>query len=462
VSLHDIAERGSGVNHILIRGASEHNLKDVDVDIPRDALVVITGISGSGKSSLAFDTVYREGQRRFMESLSSYARQFLGRMDKPRVERLDGLSPTLCIDQKTVNRNPRSTVGTITEILDHLRLLMARLGQPHCPECGLEITVSSAEQIVDRILIEAAGKRLHVMAPIVWDRKGEYRHELAQALENGFIRARIDGEVRSLEEDIQLARYEKHTIELVVDRLKARADRRDRLVEAVEAALSQADDLVTVLMDEEHRVFSAARSCPEHGVAIPELEPRLFSFNAPQGACDLCQGLGFLEDFDVDLLIDKTAPIIDALTVLNEDARLPFTTLSRPTLRVVCKKLNIDLHRPWADLSTDEEEALLWGADVRYKVVREKESAEGTRTAKSDRLWAGILPLVRRSYKWSKFKRLGACRRRVRCPECKGKRLNPIALAVDFRGQNINALCAMTVQDAAVFFDAVCLKEGVE
>ncbi|MGB0641447.1 MAG: excinuclease ABC subunit UvrA, partial [Myxococcota bacterium] len=308
---------GGIVDHIRIRGAAEHNLKEISVDIPRDSLVVITGLSGSGKSSLAYDTVYQEGQRRFMESLSSYARQFLGQMEKPRVERVDGLSPTLSIDQKTVNRNPRSTVGTITEILDHLRLLMARLGTPKCPICSREISVLSAAQIADRILQTAPEAKLHIMSPIVWDRKGEYRKELREALQDGFIRARIDGELRSLEDDIQLARYEKHTIELVVDRLRAKMDRRPRLIEAIETALEHGNDKVTVLIEDAHHVFSAARSCPDHGISIPEMEPRLFSFNAPQGACETCNGLGKLEDFDLDRLIDVNAGFMDFLPVLE-------------------------------------------------------------------------------------------------------------------------------------------------
>ena len=293
------------MDQIRIQGAEEHNLTGFDIEIPRNRLVVITGLSGSGKSSLAFDTVYQEGQRRFMESLSSYARQFLGQMEKPKVDRVDGLSPTLSIDQKTVNRNPRSTVGTITEILDHLRLLMARLGTPRCPVCFTEISTLSAGQIADRILTDSPTAKLHVMAPVVWDRKGEHRKLLKDALGNGFIRARVNGEVRSLEEEISLARYEKHTIEIVIDRLRATPEKRGRLVEAIETGLSMADGLLTVLVEDEHRVFSAARSCPDHGISIPEMEPRMFSFNAPQGACETCNGLGRLEDFNLDKLLNR-------------------------------------------------------------------------------------------------------------------------------------------------------------
>ena len=448
------------MDHIRIQGASEHNLKDVNIDIPRNQLVVITGLSGSGKSSLAFDTVYQEGQRRFMESLSSYARQFLGQMEKPRVDRVDGLSPTLSIDQKTVNRNPRSTVGTITEILDHLRLLMARLGTPRCPICYTEISTLSAAQIADHILTDHPDTRLHIMAPIVWGRKGEYRKELREALQEGFIRARIDGELRSLEEDIQLARYEKHTIELVVDRLKSRSDRRGRLIEAIEMSLAKTDGLVTVLIDDHHQVFSAARSCPTHGISIPEMEPRLFSFNAPQGACETCNGLGKLEDFNLDRLIDVNAGLMDFLTVLEDDIRLPFTTLSRSTLEQVGKKLGIDPDTPFKDLSTDFQQALLMGADVTYVVERARD--DGSRKSSSRTTWAGVLPVVRRSWKWSKMNRLKACRDSVVCPDCAGQRLNPMALAVEFRGQGMTALSQMTISDAHAFFTGLTLEGETE
>jgi excinuclease ABC subunit A len=451
---------GGIVDHIRIRGAAEHNLKDINVDIPRDSLVVITGLSGSGKSSLAYDTVYQEGQRRFMESLSSYARQFLGQMEKPRVERVDGLSPTLSIDQKTVNRNPRSTVGTITEILDHLRLLMARLGTPKCPICDHEISVLSPAQIADRILKTSPEAKLHVMSPIVWDRKGEYRKELREALQDGFIRARIDGELRSLEDDIQLARYEKHTIELVVDRLRAKIDRRPRLIEAIETALEHGNEKVTVLIEDTHHVFSAARSCPEHGISIPEMEPRLFSFNAPQGACETCNGLGKLEDFDLDRLIDVNAGFMDFLPVLEGDVRLPFTTLCRPTLKQIGEKLGINPQTPFKELTTEQQSALLYGADVTYKTERERD--DGKRKSTSRVTWSGVLPAVRRSWKWSKMKRLGAQRTSVVCPDCHGHRLNSIARAVDFRGKNITDLSVMTINDARSFFAHIDLEGETE
>ncbi|MDG1479006.1 MAG: excinuclease ABC subunit UvrA [Myxococcota bacterium] len=444
-------------DQIKVIGAREHNLKGVSVDLPRDSLVVITGLSGSGKSSLAFDTIYQEGQRRFMESLSAYARQFLGQMTRPQVERVDGLSPTLCIDQKTVNRNPRSTVGTVTEILDHLRLLLARLGTPRCPICLETIQSLAPGQIADHLTRLALGKRLIVMAPVVVDRKGEYRKELAEALASGFLRARIDGEMCSLEDDITLARYEKHTIELVTDRISVRPEVRPRLVEAIERSLALSDGVVTVLLDGVHRTFSSRRACPTHGVSIPEMEPRLFSFNAPQGMCTDCSGIGWLEDFDIDLLIDPDAKPHLALRLLQETERVPFSSLSRDVVKSVCRKLKISLRTPWRDLTDTQQRALLLGADVKYTVKRQSESG---RTSVSTRTWKGFMGAVRHVWHFTHLKRLTAYRRRVSCPGCAGKRLNPIALAVDFRGQNIATLSAMNIDDADAFFASVDLSKS--
>jgi excinuclease ABC subunit A len=345
--------------HILIRGAHEHNLRHIDVDLPRDALVVVTGVSGSGKSSLAFDTLYQEGQRRFLESLSPYARQFLGQMERPAVDRVEGISPTLSIDQKTVNRNPRSTVGTITEVYDHLRLLYARLGTPRCPECLRAIARRSPSDLADQLLRESEGQRAHVLAPVVKDRKGEYRAELEKWVKDGWLRARIDGTVMLLEEAPALARYEKHTIELVVDRLTLSLHDRSRLVEAIERALRLGDGVVSVLVGDVWTVHAIERACPVHGISIPEMEPRLFSFNAPQGACTTCSGIG---------------------KVIQVGKRL-------------------------------------------VPAPREAES-----------------PLV--------------------CPSCTGRRLNPIALAVDFRGKGIDEASRMSVEDARTFFEGVTLTEN--
>ena len=466
---------------IVVSGAREHNLRDVDVELPRDAMTVITGVSGSGKSSLAFDTVYQEGQRRFLESLSSYARQFLGSMEKPQVDRVEGLSPTLCIDQKTVNRNPRSTVGTVTEILDHLRLLFARLGTPRCPVCERAIESLSPGQIADAVLRDHPGARLHVLAPIVQDRKGEYRKELAEALRDGFLRARIDGELHSLEEPPALARYEKHTIELVVDRLKARPDSRPRLVEAVERALRLSGELVSFLVDvprarrtqgepgeeaappaePQHRLFSSQRTCPDHGISIPEMEPRLFSFNAPQGMCEGCSGIGYLEDFDLELLIDPDARYDQALRPLQEDERLPFSTLSRDAVRQVGKQLGIaSVKTCWKDLPDEAFEALLFGRkdlSYRYEKTTTDESSGRSRTRKGERGWSGFLPIVQHVWHFTHLKRLAQYRRRQVCPQCRGARLNAVARAVDFRGKHVHELTTLSIEDLQAFFSGVRL-----
>jgi excinuclease ABC subunit A len=466
-------------DQIVVVGAQEHNLKGIDVSIPRDRLVVVTGLSGSGKSSLAFDTIYQEGQRRFMESLSSYARQFLGSMEKPRVERVEGLSPTLCIDQKTVNRNPRSTVGTITEILDHLRLLMARLGTPRCPVCKDPIARASPGQIADQILRTSLDARLHVMAPIVRDRKGEYRKELAGALADGWLRARVDGVLYTLEDGIpELARYEKHTIELVVDRLRARPDDRARLVEAVERAVGMAEGRVSLLVDapkskatersetqaaeaERHeptyQLHNTDRSCPRHGISISEMEPRLFSFNAPQGMCTSCSGIGWTEDFDLDLLLDADAKIDRCLVPLQGDERLPFSSLSRGVVAKIAKKLGIPKKTLLRDLDAETRKRLLYGdPELRYEVTHER---EGHRSV-SERSWAGLVTSVGHVWRYTHLKRLGAYRRRQPCPDCDGARLNPVALAVDFRGQNIASLTAMTVAESGDFFRSVRLTKS--
>ena len=453
-------------NHetIRIQGACEHNLDNVDVEIPRDQLTVVTGLSGSGKSSLAFDTIYREGQRRYLESLSAYARQFLGQVHRPAVDSIEGLSPTLCIDQKTVNRNPRSTVGTITEVLDHLRLLMARLGTPHCPVCQREISRSSPEEIAAAVLREAGddGKgRLWVMAPIVQDRKGEYRRELADALADGFVRARIDEQMRDLDQEIQLARYEKHTIELVVDRLRGREERKPRLTEAIEHALRLTDDSVSFLVQKSqdetptHRLFSAARTCPVHGVSFPELEPRLFSFNAPQGMCERCSGIGWLEDFDPHLLLDPEAPPSLALRPLQKKERIPFSSLSREVVDTVCRKLDIPTDALWNELSSHQQEQLLNGADVQYQTTRES----GGRRSASTRTWAGFLPATRHIWHFTRLPSLAPFRRRVVCPDCDGKRLNPMSLSVLFREHSIGEFTEMTIEQANSFFSSLTLQQ---
>ncbi|RMF73142.1 MAG: excinuclease ABC subunit A, partial [Acidobacteria bacterium] len=296
---------------IIVRGAAEHNLKRIDVEIPRDRLVVITGVSGSGKSSLAFDTIYAEGQRRYVESLSAYARQFLELMHKPEVESIEGLSPAISIEQKTTSRNPRSTVGTVTEIYDYLRVLFARVGRPHCPSCGRPVVRQTVQEIVDRILALPEGSRVGILAPVVRDRKGHYRRDLAAWAARGFVRARIDGEVVDLDQPPELDKRRKHTIEVVVDRIAVRESSRGRLADSVETALKLADGLVRVVpRDGAEQLYSERLSCPDCDVSLPELEPRSFSFNSPYGACPTCSGLGIHREFDPDrLIIDPDAPL---------------------------------------------------------------------------------------------------------------------------------------------------------
>ena len=453
----------SGPDCISIVGARQHNLKDVDIDIPRDSLVVVTGLSGSGKSSLAFDTIYQEGQRRFMESLSAYARQFLGKMEKPQVDHVEGLSPTLSIDQKTVNRNPRSTVGTVTEILDHLRLLMARLGVPRCPKCSQEITVLSPGQITEDLLTRRPGARLVVMAPIVRDRKGEYRKELAELQTQGWVRVRVDGEIRRLdEEEIRLARYEKHTLEVVLDRTKVQPESKERVREAVERGLEMAKGVVTALIQREdqgwdHATWSSDRACPDHpDVAVPELEPRLFSFNAPQGACPLCNGLGALEGFDVDRLLEPNRPLLEAFRPLGPGGRIPFSTVNKEILEDLGQRIGADLTASWAEQTPEVQNFFLLGEGpsltYRYTKVR-----DNGRVDKGVRPWRGLLHTLERVWRFTHHKPLRAWRTRRICPDCDGTRLNPIARAVDFQGQGLADLVSMSVDDAAAFFATVRL-----
>jgi excinuclease ABC subunit A len=441
--------------HIVVQGAREHNLQGVDVALPRDALTVITGLSGSGKSSLAFDTLYQEGQRRYLESLSAYARQFLGKMEKPLVERVDGLSPTLAIDQKGINRNPRSTVGTVTEILDHLRLWMARLGTPHCPVCGEPIHRSTPAQLADHLLATHAGAQAVVMGPMVRERKGEYRRELSDLLAQGYTRARIDGELKRLDRPIELGRYEKHSIEVVMDRLLIDGGERERLLEALERGLAMGDGVVTVLLDQQHHSFSTELGCPEHSVFLPELEPRLFSFNTPQGACPECEGLGWLEAFDPELLIDVEAPTIEACLAMR-NGHMPFvTTVDQGVLRQVLDLLQADPQRPWRDQPAAIQQAMLHGAELDYSVVK---TGSG-RPKRVTRRWKGLLHILDRIWHFTRHGPLEAFRTRAPCRSCGGARLNPLARAVSFQGHNLPMLASLSVGRARAFFDEVRLPE---
>ncbi len=448
---------------IVIRGASEHNLQNLDLTLPRDALVTFTGVSGSGKSSLAFDTLFREGQRRFLESLSSYARQFVGRMEKPAVESVTGLSPTISIDQKTVNRNPRSTVGTITEVYDYLRLLFARLGTPHCVQCGKELRAQTADQIVDSVLKEFPGERCLVLAPVVRDRKGHYRKELDSYRQKGFVRARVDGVVRRLDEKIELHRYRRHTIELVIDRLVLQEDRRHRLAEAVEAALKLSDGQMSVLVGTElHREFSSSLSCTACGIGLPELEPRLFSFNSPHGACPECNGLGQLRRIDPDKVIDPSLSIRGgALRVMTKTGYLPYVKLNASALESLAKQLDIDLDLPWKKLAKSKRDRLLHGSNKKVRIRFQHESKSGRMSVKGfdHRAIPGILAAMTQAWERSHPRHLEKFLSELTCEECEGGRLRAEARAVTFRGAPISEFAEETIEESARFFDELELGE---
>ena len=352
---------------IVVAGAREHNLKDVTVELPRDALVVITGLSGSGKSSLAFDTIYAEGQRRYVESLSAYARQFLGQMDKPDVDSIEGLSPAISIDQKTTSRNPRSTVGTVTEIYDYLRLLWARIGKPHCYNCGREIHAQSAEQIIDQIMAFEDGTRFMVMAPIVRGRKGEYGKQFEELRAEGFTRVKVDGELRLLEEKIELDKKYKHDISVVVDRLVMQRDRRKRLADSVETAVALADGILEVETlprdgsEGEIRTFSEKFACLHCGISMPELEPRMFSFNSPHGACQRCTGLGTQMEIDPDLVVP------DPSMTLGEGAVLPWSSGAsgyyEQITQAIADRYEVNLECPWEALPQEAQDLFLYGTN---------------------------------------------------------------------------------------------------
>jgi len=447
---------------IVIRGAREHNLKGVDLRLPRDALITFTGVSGSGKSSLAFDTIFREGQRRFLESLSSYARQFVGRMEKPKVDSIQGLSPTLSIDQKTVNRNPRSTVGTVTEVYDYLRLLFARLGTPHCVGCGRVLKAQTADQMAETLLRDAPGARCQVLAPVVRGRKGHYRKELEQWRRKGFVRARIDGELKRLDEPLDLARYETHTIELVVDRIVLDADKRGRIAEALESALRWADGQVSALVEPEGQKarlveFSARLACPTCGLGLPELEPRLFSFNSPHGACPECNGLGSSMSVDPKKVVPDPSKTIreGALAIMTKTGYLPYVRLRMDALGSLGRRFGFKLDQPWRSLTDAQKKLLLYGSgDDAIKIRFEYQSASSGFTIKGEdrRPLAGIIPAMEEVWRESHPRHLQKFMAEQTCRGCGGARLRKEALAVHFRDQPITHFATMGVDAAAAAF----------
>lgn len=455
-------------NCIRIRGANEHNLKNVDVDIPRDALVVFTGLSGSGKSSLAFDTIYAEGQRRYMESLSSYARQFLGQMEKPNVEKIEGLSPAISIDQKSTNRNPRSTVGTVTEIYDYFRLLYARIGIPHCPNCGKEIKKQSVDQMVDQIMALPEGTRLQLLAPVVRGRKGRHEKVLERAARSGYVRVRIDGNLYELAENIQLDKNIKHNIEIVVDRLIVKPGIERRLTDSIENVLNLSEGLLFVERvgsDEEMLTFSQSFSCPDCGVSIDEIEPRSFSFNNPFGACPECYGLGYKMEFDSDLMIpDRTLSINQgAITVLGWQSCQQPGSFANAVLQALAKEYHFDLDTPFGEYPQKIQDILLHGTGGKEVLVY----YEGQRgKGQYPIAFEGLIRNVERRYRetgsdatkqeYETFMRITPCRL------CKGQRLKKEALAVTVCGKNIYEITSMFIGELSQFLQDMKLTAQQE
>jgi excinuclease ABC subunit A len=450
-------------DRIVISGAREHNLKDVDVELPRDALIVITGLSGSGKSSLAFDTIYAEGQRRYVESLSAYARQFLGLMEKPDVDSIEGLSPAISIDQKTTSRNPRSTVGTVTEIHDYLRLLWARIGVPHCPECGAEITGQTQEQIVDRLMTLEEGTKFMVMAPVVRGRKGEYGKLFEQFRLEGYSRVKVDGDLRRLDEEIVLDKKFKHDISVVVDRLVMKTDLRRRLSESVEAAAGLAAGLVEVEMVDgkasEPLLFSEQFACLGCGTSIPELEPRIFSFNSPHGACERCHGLGFQRVIDPELVVP------DPTLSLSEGALQPWnrgvTAYWRRLIAAVAAEYGVDAEKPWSKLKKSEKEIFLYGTgSERHQVTYTNRF--GRRRSYKVR-FEGIVNQLQRRYEETDSEvnreRIEGYMAEQPCPDCEGARLRPESLAVKVGGISIAEFSQMSARAAAEWISSLELTE---
>ncbi len=449
------------LDKIVVHGAREHNLKDIDVTIPRDKLVVLTGLSGSGKSSLAFDTIYAEGQRRYVESLSSYARMFLGQMEKPDVDMIDGLSPAISIDQKTTSKNPRSTVGTVTEIYDYLRLLYARIGIPHCPICGREIKQQTIDQIVDRVLALPEKTRIQVLAPVVRGRKGEHQKEFEAARKSGFVRARVDGLVYDLNEKIQLEKNKKHNIEIIVDRLVIKADIRSRLADSIETASGLTGGIVVInVIDGEDITFSQNYACPEHGVSVEELTPRMFSFNNPFGACKKCTGLGVFMKIDPDLIIPDKRLSIKKGGLKASGWAMEGSTIAAMYMQGLAEHYHFSLDTPIGELPKEIVDILLYGTKgEKIKLRRQSEYGSGTYSAPFE----GIINNLERRFRetsssWIK-EEIEGYMSAVPCDECHGQRLSPESLAVTVGGINISTLCDKSVTEALEFVGSLELTD---
>ena len=448
--------------YIKIRGANEHNLKNVDVDIPRDKLVVLTGLSGSGKSSLAFDTIYAEGQRRYMESLSSYARQFLGQMEKPDVESIEGLSPAISIDQKSTNRNPRSTVGTVTEIYDYFRLLYARAGIPHCPKCGREIKKQTVDQMVEQVMAFPERTKIQLLAPVVRGRKGTHVKLLERARKSGYVRVRIDGNMYELSEEIKLDKNIKHNIEIVVDRLVVKEGIEQRLTDSIENVLNLAEGLMTVdVIGGEPIQFSESFSCPDCGISIEEIEPRSFSFNNPFGACPECFGLGYKMEFDEDLMIpDKRLSISEgAITVMGWQSCTDKKSFTYAILDALSKEYGFSLDTPFEDYPKEVHDVLIHGTNGKeVKVYYKGQRGEGV----YDVAFEGLIRNVERRYRETSSETMKAEYEEFMnitpCSACKGQRLKPGALAVTVGDKNISELTGMSIEKLQTFLKELKLS----
>lgn len=448
--------------NIIIKGAREHNLKNIDVEIPRDSLVVFTGLSGSGKSSLAFDTIYAEGQRRYVESLSSYARQFLGQMEKPDVDYIEGLSPAISIDQKTTSRNPRSTVGTVTEIYDYLRLLYARIGIPHCPVCGRVIEKQTVDQIVDKILALEDKTRIQIMAPIVRGRKGEYVKELDDARKSGFVRVRIDGSIYDLSEEIKLDKNKKHNIEIIVDRLVVSADITSRLADSIETATKMSKGVVLCdVIGGEEQLYSLDYACAEHGVSIEEMSPRMFSFNNPYGACKRCSGLGTFMEIDEELIIPNRKLSINQGAVKASGWNVADgSSIARMYFEALANEYNFSLDMPVEMLSKEAVNVILYGTKGK-KIKMKRVTSYGSGTYVND--FEGVVNNLKRRYEettseWSR-QDIESVMVSARCPDCKGARLSPMSLGVTVGGKNIAEFCKMPISEEIEFINNLQLTD---
>ena len=449
-------------DNIVIKGAKEHNLKNISLEIPKNKLVVITGLSGSGKSSLAFDTLYAEGQRRYVESLSSYARQFLGIMDKPNVESIDGLSPAISIDQKTTSKNPRSTVGTVTEIYDYIRLLYARIGVPYCPKCGKKIEKQTVDQIVDSVLELDEGTRIQILAPVIRGRKGEYKKLLEDFAKEGFVRARVDGNTVELTDDIEIDRKKKHNIDIIIDRLVIKSDIRARLTESVETAMKYANNLVTVdIPGKKELLFSGNYACPDCGISFEELSPRMFSFNNPVGACPTCTGIGYLMKMDEDLIIpDKNLTLYNGVKAFGASTMKKGDTIAKMYFEAIGRHYGVDISKPIKDLPREFLDKILYGTGDE-EIEFEYETAFGVRRNKVP--FEGVIPTLERRHRETKSQGMmqfyEMYMSNMECPDCHGARLKKESLSVRVGSKNIKELTDMSIFHIKEYLNSLTLSE---